>query len=131
MLLAILPWAIQWRLAQAMGHLAWKIENLSSREGPVLLMNGSETRMRVKETKNVNSPISNSMRFTNLGAFTFIVPEGVSQIRVQMIGGGAGYHFFKSGCLIIGGTALGDAAAIGGERDNYRLTRGGNPLLEN
>jgi KDO2-lipid IV(A) lauroyltransferase len=24
MLLAILPWAIQWRLAQAMGHLAWK-----------------------------------------------------------------------------------------------------------
>ena len=108
-----------------MGHLAWKIENLSSREGPVLLMNGSETRMRVKETKNVNSPTSNSMRFTNLGAFTFIVPEGVSQIRVQMIGGGAGYHFFKSGCLIIGGTALGDAAAIGGERDNYRLTRGG------
>lgn len=108
-----------------LGHLAWVIENLAPREGPMLLMNGTEICMRVKDVQSVNSADSDSIRFTNTGEFSFTVPEGVSQIRLQMIGGGTGYHFFKTGGVIIGDVILGDAAVIGLEKDNYRLTGGG------
>ena len=79
---------------ERLGHLAWQFVDFDFKEGPFLPLNSSAAKMRVTGVGTVQ-PERDGVRFTNPGAFEFIVPEGVKAIRVRMIGGGGGIYYYR------------------------------------
>lgn len=108
-----------------LGHLAWQFEDFSPKEGPMLRMNTGEGQLRVKNTTTLaNGPIGEK-RYTAVGAFSFTVPDGVKKLRIQMIGGGAGYQSYLTkegnGSFLISDT----------EHTAYRISTGGTSSFAN
>jgi hypothetical protein len=77
---------------ERLGQLAWQFVDFGFKEGPFLPMNSSDVKMRVTGVGTVQ-PERDGVRFTTPGMFEFTVPEGVKNIRVRMIGGGAGVYY--------------------------------------
>ena len=83
---------------ERLGQLAWQFVDFGFKEGPFLPMNSSDVKMRVTGVGTVQ-PERDGVRFTTPGMFEFTVPEGVKNIRVRMIGGGAGVYYYRKSKL--------------------------------
>ena len=107
-----------------LGHLTWQFEEFEMREGPFLAMNSDEIKVRVTGVASVEEQ-QGHRRMTEPGEFEFVVPEGVTRLRVKMIGGGGGMNeIHKANVPMVGSSGSKDRISISIGSGNTVATQG-------